>query len=171
MGSGTARRRSQRDRSKGGNTMTDLRVTNALIEMRMAFPGATASSDTLKLYARKLADLDPDLLIAAIDRLVNTAQPKYHGYFPSIAEIREMVVAGGPTDGAAELAWAEVLKEVQRVGWNNKGYFANGVHHDPPKPSFSSPVTKAAVESVTWRDICLSEKRAEVREQFLWTWK
>lgn len=149
----------------------DPRLVNALVELRASFPGANANTETLNLYAKKLADLDVVTLVEAIDRLINTAQPKYHGYFPSIAEIREMVVAGGPTDGAAELAWAEVLKEVQRVGWNNKGYFANGVHHDPPKPQFSSPVTKAAVESVTWRNICLSEKPEKTREEFLWTWK
>lgn len=146
-------------------------VAKALKSLRLAFPGANASAETLVLYADRLADLDPVELVNAIDRLINTAQPKYHGYFPSIAEIREMVVAGGPTDGAAELAWSEVLKEVQRVGWNNKGYFANGVHHDPPKPAFTSPVTKAAVDSVTWREICLSDKQTEVREQFMWAWK
>ena len=80
-------------------------------------------------------------------------------------------VSAGPTDGAAEVAWSEVLREVARVGWNNKGYFANGVHHDPPKPEFTSPVTTAAVASVTWRNICLSEKPEETRKEFLWTWK
>lgn len=146
-------------------------MIDALTEMRLAFPGANANIETMKLYARKLADLDPDALVAAIDRIVNTAQPKYHGYFPSIAEIREMVVAGGTTDGAAELAWSEVLREVRRVGWNPKGTFRDGEHHDPPKPTFTSPITQAAVESLTWRLICLSEQPEEVRKQFYFTWK
>jgi hypothetical protein len=145
-------------------------VKDALKALRMAFPGANAPTETLLLYAKRLADLDPAAVVDAIDRLINTAQPKYAGYFPSIAEIREQVQAGGPTEGAAELAWTEVLKEVNRVGWNNRGYFQNGVHHDPPKPTFSSPITEAAVQSVTWRSCCLDNPK-DVREQFLWTWK
>ena len=147
------------------------RITDALTELRAAFPGANANADTLKLYTKRLSDLDPAAVVEAIDRLINTAQPKYAGYFPSIAEIREQVQAGGPTEGAAELAWGGVLREVRRGGWNPKGTFRHGVHHDPPTPQFSSPITEAAVESVTWRMICLSETPEKVREQFLWTWK
>lgn len=149
----------------------NIKIIAALSDIADAFPNARLHDGTLDLYARKLADLDPDLLIAAIERLINTTQPSYYGYFPSIAEIREMVVAGGTTDGAAELAWSEVLREVRRVGWNPKGTFRDGVHHDPPKPTFTSPITQAAVESLTWRLICLSEQPEEVRKQFYFTWK
>jgi hypothetical protein len=145
-------------------------LTKALSALRMAFPGSNASTETMLLYADRLSDLDPDLLVEAINRLINTAKPRYAGYFPSIAEIREQVEAGGPTEGAAELAWSEVLREVNRVGWNPHKIFKNGVFHDPPKPQFSSPITEAAVESVTWRSICHGEQ-AEIREAFLWTWK
>jgi len=151
--------------------MTHPDLAAALKTLRLAFPGGQATAETLVLYADRLADLDPADVVAAIDRLINTAKPKYGNYFPSIAEIRELAVVGGTTDGAAELAWAEVLREVRRVGWNNRGFFRDGVHHDPPKPQFSSAITEAAVESVTWRMICLSEEPERVREQFLWTWK
>jgi hypothetical protein len=152
-------------------TAPNPRLLQALSDMADVFPGARVELRTLELYASRLSDLDIDALVGAIDRLINTAKPKYAGYFPSIAEIREQVEAGGPTDGAAELAWAEVMREVRRVGWNPKGYFHNGVHHDPPKAEFTSPITKAAVDSVTWRMICLSETPEKVRDQFLWTWK
>ena len=152
-------------------TAPSPRLLQALSDMADVFPGARVELRTLELYASRLADLDIDALVEAINRLINTAKPKYAGYFPSIAEIREQVEAGGPTDGAAELAWSEVLREVNRVGWNRPGVFRNGVFMPPLKPEFSSPVTVAAVESVTWRLICTSEKPADVREQFLWTWK
>jgi len=143
--------------------MTSLR--QALLQLRLAFPQREVEVDTLGLYGRHLADLPEAEVVDAIYRLIRTAK-----FFPTVAEIREATVTGGATEGLAEAAWAEVLREVARVGWNRGPVFSGGRFHDPDQPRFTSPVTEAAVESLSWRLICLGEQ-AEVRNQFLWTWR
>lgn len=143
-------------------------VREALLSMRAAFPQREVPVSTLALYSRQLVDLDPAAVVDAIERLIRTSR-----FFPTIAEIREAAVAGGPTEGLAELAWAEVQREVRRVGDHGAAHlrqFRGGVFIEPERPVFSSPVTVAAVESVTWKLICHGDP-ASVREQFLWTWK
>jgi hypothetical protein len=140
-------------------------VKVALLQMRTAFPQREVPVETVALYARQLADLDEVAVIDAIERLIRTSR-----FFPTIAEIREAAVAGGATEGLAELAWAEVTREARRVGWNPTGRRYGGVRHEPEKPVFTSAITVAAVESLTWKLICHGEQ-AEIRDQFLWTWK
>ena len=146
--------------------MTTLK--QALLEMRTAYPNREIPVETMALYARQLTDLDEAAVVDAIYRLVRTSK-----FLPSIAEIREAAVAGGPTEGLAELAWAEVQREVRRVGDHGAAHlrqFRGGVFVEPERPVFSSPITTAAVESVTWKLICHGDV-AETREQFLWTWR
>lgn len=143
--------------------MTTLR--DALLELRAAFPLREVPTDTLALYARQLADLAEADAVDAICRLLRTAR-----FFPTVAEIREAAVVGGPTEGLAEAAWTEVQREVRRVGYGRGREMRGGVWIEPAAAVFSSPVTEAAVASMTWRLICLGEA-AEVRDQFLWTWK
>jgi len=143
--------------------MTGLQ--QALLELRLAFPQREVAVEALALYARQLGDLPEAEVVDAISRLIRTAR-----FFPTVAEIREATVTGGGTEGLAEAAWTEVLREVSRVGWNRGPVFAGGRFHDPEQPRFTSPVTEAAVASMSWRLICHGEQ-AEVRSQFLWTWK
>lgn len=146
--------------------MTTLKA--ALLELRLAFPQREVPVETMALYARQLADIDEASVVDAVFRLIRTAK-----FFPTVAEIRESAVAGGPTEGLAESAWAEVQREVRRVGFNQGQHlrvFRGGEFVEPEAPRFSSPVTTAAVESMTWRLICHGEQ-GEVRSQFLWTWK
>ncbi len=143
--------------------MTTLK--QALAELRLAFPQRDMPVQTLALYQRQLADLDEAQVVDAVYRLIRTAR-----FFPTIGEIREAAVAGGPTDGLAEAAWAEVRREAARVGWNRGPVMRNRELVEAEAPVFSDPITEAAVQSMSWRLICLGEQ-AEVREQFLWTWK
>lgn len=140
-------------------------LAQALLELRLAFPQREVPVETLRLYARQLDDLEEATAVDAVYRLIRTAK-----FFPTISEIREAAVTGGATDGLAEAAWAEVLREVARVGFNRGPVFHAGKFHEPETPRFTSPVTEAAVASMSWRLICLGEQ-AEVRSQFLWTWK
>jgi hypothetical protein len=140
-------------------------LQQALAELRTAFPQRDVPVATLALYARQLADLDEAAVVDAVYRLIRTAK-----FFPTISEIREAAVAGGPMDGLAEAAWAEVRKEAARVGWNRGPVMRNRELVEAEAPVFANPITEAAVASMSWRLICLGEQ-AEVREQFLWTWK
>jgi hypothetical protein len=112
--------------------------------------------------------LDEDATVRAIERLMLT---RTDAWMPTIGEIRREVVAdGGDATGGAEMAWSEVQREVRRLGWNPGQIFAGGRWHEPERPVFSSPVTVAAVESLTWKAVCQGDS-VQVREQFVWTWR
>jgi hypothetical protein len=140
-------------------------LLSALRELRTAFPGKDIPPETVALYARQLSDLPEADVVDAVYRIMRTSR-----FFPSLGEIREAAVAGGPVDGIAETAWTEVLREVARVGWNRGPIWQGGVRHEPEQPRFANPITEAAVKSLSWKMICQGEA-AEVRSQFLWTWK
>lgn len=140
-------------------------LAQALLELRLAFPQRDVPVETLRLYARQLDDLEEATAVDAVYRLIRTAK-----FFPTISEIREAAVTGGATEGLAEAAWAEVQREVSRVGYGRGRVLRGGEWIEPEAPVFTSPVTEAAVASMSWRLICLGEA-AEVRSQFLWTWK
>jgi hypothetical protein len=54
--------------------------------LRAAYPRQAFPDESVSFYARKLRDLDPDELLAAIDRLTNRSS-----FLPSVAEIRREV--------------------------------------------------------------------------------
>lgn len=62
--------------------MTSTSMAAAITILRVAYPGEF-SDETATFYARKLADLDPDQVTAAIDRLVNRMR-----FRPTVADIR-----------------------------------------------------------------------------------
>lgn len=142
-------------------------MLRALEDLSVAF-GGKASAERLAVYAERLADLEEGATVAAIERILLT---RSDGWMPTIGEIRKEVVAGGgEVVGGAEMAWTEVQDQVRKVGWNRGRTFSGGQWHEAEAPVFTSPVTVEAVRSMTWRLICTGEQ-AEVREQFLWTWK
>lgn len=143
--------------------MTGLQ--QALLDLRLAYPQREVAVEALALYARQLDDLPEAEVVDAIYRLIRTAK-----FFPTVAEIREATVTGGATEGLAEAAWTEVRREVSRVGYGRGRELRGGAWVEPEQPRFTSPVTEAAVASMSWRLICLGEA-TEVRSQFLWTWK
>lgn len=61
---------------------TDSAMAAAITVLRVAYPGEF-SDTTAAFYARKLADLDPAQVTAAIDRLVNRMR-----FRPTVADIR-----------------------------------------------------------------------------------
>lgn len=96
-----------------------------------------------------LEDIPYKIARVAVNKHIATEK-----WFPTIAEIRAsaLSVAGtGIPDPAT--AWAEVLAEVRRTG-------TYGV------PEFSCDEIKMAVNSIGWRNICLSEKISIERAHF-----
>jgi hypothetical protein len=133
-----------------------------------AFEGRNVSLSRVAVYAEDLADLPEDQVVDAILRLRRTSR-----FFPTIAEIREATVAMQPTEGLAEMAWSEVQREAGRVGYGGGPIFRNGEFYEREKPKFTSPITKATVDSIGWKAICHTEDPKEqtfLRNQFLKTW-
>lgn len=146
----------------------DIRVlTRGLQELAMQYPRYELTPDTIRVYLKQLADIPAPAAVAAMERVGKTST-----FFPAVAEIREAVAsrALGATD-TPEAAWAEVIREVQRVGYNRPPLFSAGRFLEPAKPEFSNDTTRQAVESVGWRLINLTDDLEEVRKQFVFTWK
>jgi len=80
-----------------------------------AFHRERIGPDTVALYAHKLADIDRDLLAAAVNRLVEDSK-----FFPTISEIRHMAarLAGllppSPAEALALVRRADVSRPVYR---------------------------------------------------------
>jgi hypothetical protein len=79
----------------------------------MAILGETfnesVSAVRVEAYLEALSDLPDDAVLAAMRACI-----KECAFFPRPKEIRDRVL--GPSDDRAELAWAEVLQAVQRIG-------------------------------------------------------
>ncbi|MBT8453904.1 MAG: hypothetical protein KJO40_18225 [Deltaproteobacteria bacterium] len=119
-----------------------------LAALKAAYPRQPISDTTLKVYERLLADLEGTTVVEAMRNHIKTSR-----FFPSVAEIRTLSLAINDVQ-PAELAWADVLQEVRRVGIYGT-------------PTFSNPITGEAVGAVGWRAICNSEFIASERRCFL----
>jgi hypothetical protein len=116
-----------------------------------AFPHATITKETLKVYVQALSDIEPGVLAAAVNQCLAESE-----FFPTVAKIRQMCLAltSDVTRQPSGLeAWGEVLRQIGSVG-----YYA--------KPSFSSALVAKAVESIGWQSLCLSENQPADRAHF-----
>jgi hypothetical protein len=122
--------------------MTHAEITRCLALLRAAYPAATIPDATHALHCEMLADLDFAAAKAAILRHVRTNR-----HFPAISEVCTAVAESSIPGGrlSAEMAWAEVLRQVHKVGMYSR-------------PAFDSPVIQRAVDAVGWREICHSEE-------------
>jgi len=134
--------------------MAEAREVATLLRPLLAtWPEEPFPSDRVAVYAAALADLDADLLRAAIAHCIATLR-----FFPKPAEIRsaafELVkTAEGVPDTST--AWGEVMSEISRVG-------SYGL------PRFSHPAIERAVRLTGgWQRICLSETLASDRARFI----
>lgn len=130
----------------------ELTLRQCLVLLKAAYPQVAFGEESLAVYLLALADLDPRLLWAAVLRHLALQKG-----FPAIAELRQGVAAlileAEGTLSAPE-AWAELLREVRRVGhWGR-----------PDLP----PLTKQALRALGgWRAICLSKNGTADRARFL----
>jgi hypothetical protein len=114
-----------------------------------AFPYAKLSPETPDVYATMLVDLPavPAALVAK--ELIASSR-----FFPTIAEIREVVAALRVGAPASEEAWAEVLTSFSRVGRYRS-------------PTFSHPLISKTVDCLGWQTMCDSENPESTRARFL----
>lgn len=122
--------------------MDKVSTTKAIAPLQLAFKGAL-EKDRLQFYVMMLSDIPPQILEAAVKKLIMTNK-----FLPSIAEIRETAygikgtVSGTAAPDESE-AWGEVVKAIQSVGYYGK-------------PKFSHEAITAAVNNIGWQDICMT---------------
>ena len=134
--------------------MDKVNTTKAIAPLQLAFKGAL-EKDRLQFYVMMLSDIPPQILEAAVKKLIMTNK-----FLPSIAEIRETAYGiKGTINGTAapdeSEAWGEVIKAIQSVGYYGK-------------PKFSHEAITAAVNNIGWQDICMTpnEGMNTLRSQF-----
>lgn len=107
------------------------------------------------MYAACLADIEGEILLAAIDRLVKSSDR-----LPTVAHIRRAVVDiryGAPRPGGE--AWGELRKLMQRhAGRRIPKDFENDV---------SDPLLLEAIEDIGWSDMLRSENQVADRARFI----
>lgn len=124
---------------------------NALKMLGAAFPNNKIGADTVLVYMATLSDLPLDDLKRAILWTIT-----HNTFFPTVAEIRAAALKSDTTNRlpTAEEAWGAVVAEMHRIGtWG--------------PPHFHHPAITRAVQSMGWREICLSTEPGVVRGQFL----
>ncbi len=134
--------------------MDKVNTTKAIAPLQLAFKGAL-EKDRLQFYVMMLSDIPPQILDAAVKKLIMTNK-----FLPSIAEIRETAygikdtISGTAAPDESE-AWGEVVKAIQSVGYYGK-------------PKFSHEAITAAVNNIGWQDICTTpnEGTNTLRSQF-----
>ena len=129
-------------------------ILKAVAPLQLAY-NASLDDARLRLYVEMLSDIPPQILEAAVKKLIMTNK-----FLPSIAEIREVAygikdtISGTAAPDESE-AWGEVVKAIQSVGYYGK-------------PKFSHEAITAAVNNIGWQDICTtpSEGTNTLRSQF-----
>lgn len=120
--------------------MTKEQAYAALSTFITIYPRADLSVETIKAWARLIADLDYEQAVAGVsDWCLNERWAPQ-----SVAEIRERVVTvSGATGPDPEAAWAEVIEKVHTVGWS-------GV------PAWSHPTVGQAADALRggWVQLC-----------------
>lgn len=122
--------------------MDKVSTTKAIAPLQLAFKGAL-EKDRLQFYVMMLSDIPPQILEAAVKKLIMTNK-----FLPSIAEIRETaygikgIISGTAAPDESE-AWGEVIKAIRSVGYYGK-------------PKFSHEAITAAVNNIGWQDICMT---------------
>lgn len=122
--------------------MDKVSTTKAIAPLQLAFKGAL-EKDRLQFYVMMLSDIPPQILEAAVKKLIMTNK-----FLPSIAEIRETAydikgtISGTAAPDESE-AWGEVMKAVRSVGYCGK-------------PKFSHEAITTAVNNIGWQDICMT---------------
>ena len=122
--------------------MDKVSTTKAIAPLQLAFKGAL-EKDRLQFYVMMLSDIPPQILDAAVKKLIMTNK-----FLPSIAEIRETAygikgtISGTAAPDESE-AWGEVVKAIRSVGYCGK-------------PKFSHEAITTAVNNIGWQDICMT---------------
>ena len=140
--------------------MTDPEAKRVLAILFAAYPVETRNvtreeaEATARAYRRGLDDLDENVAMHAIDRLIKTAER-----LPTIAALRKaaLEIQHGRKRPGGE-AWGDVLKAMRSYGHIREP----GIHFQ-----FEDPLVARAVAAFGWQDLCGSENAIADRARFI----
>lgn len=118
-----------------------------------AYPRQEIPKSTLSVYVMALADLDVEDCLRAVTRHVQTSK-----WFPTIAEIRELVAEAITELPEPEFAWREVR---EALGRDTAGQ---------PVPAWSCPEIREAVAVLGWGTLVNTRNIAIERERWIKTY-
>jgi len=106
------------------------------------YPNAKTTDWNLTAYASAFADMDPDVVRAAITRVTRTQK-----FLPSVAELCAACVTNARGERrSGEEAYSEVMLAVRRFG---------RVYGDDPAPEFRDPlIARCLGVWGSWNDVC-----------------
>lgn len=109
---------------------------------------------TLHAYQLGLSDVPYDIGMVAAEKAIRTAR-----FFPTVAELRDLILDKMLDFPSAEEAWAEV----------KRGFSHGGIYQEPEWSCL--PVTQA-VRAIGWRVLCTSpEGGSDIAERFSLTYR
>jgi loader and inhibitor of G40P protein len=127
-------------------------ISNAIQEIKAAYPRFVVEADTIKVWAVYLSDLPNDLLMAAIRKFISSSS---HAFPPSIPEIRQVA-----TQVKAEIvdmpssyeAWDDLLRAGN--GWHYEtGENPDGSAWMEKTPyKFRHPLVETVARRFGWPD-------------------
>lgn len=135
------------------NTQETARVVAVLMAhwTNHAVPNPDA---TIAAYQIGLADVPYDLGMVAAEKAIRTSR-----FFPTVAELRDLILDGLLRFPTAEEAWAEI-----KAGFSHGGLYR--------EPEWSCAPVAEAVRAIGWRVLCMSpEGDPDTRERFALTFK
>ncbi len=128
---------------------TESEMLPVLRMLAAAYPNNKLTPESFAVYMVMLADVP----ISDLKRGVVWAL-SHNQFFPSVSEIRQAVMESSETRPPDhDEAWGEVMRQIYAVG-------SYGI------PRFSHQSITQAVNSIGWREICLSEDISIIRGQF-----
>lgn len=131
-------------------------IAKMVAVMSAAYPAWQVNEYTIEVYFQDLRDLPADLLLAAATK-ARANMNRNMAFAPSTGEIRQAAaeiiktVHGIPSSFQA---WQEVTRAMLEVGSYRT-------------PAFSSPLITAAVNTLGWRNLCLSDNSVADRARFI----
>lgn len=143
--------------------MTRQETAKLLLILRTIWPELSASDDTVTAWSWTLDGFPYATVEEAAKRYLRVGK-----FAPRPSDLLELIATDTVApDLVVEAAWAEVMAEVKRCGYNRPRLFHNGQWWDPPTPQWSSPLIAGAVAAIGWAELCTSEKPEIVRAQFI----
>lgn len=129
--------------------MTEDQVLEIVARIKDAYPRQVVGLGTLAVYSQMLGDLPYAAANNAVRDLLASSR-----FFPTIAEIRERVVALRLDAPAPEQAWGEVVT-------------AFGYPGRTRTPKWPHPLIGKAVDCLGWQEMCDSDNHESTRARFI----
>lgn len=130
--------------------MTKHETATMLGYLAAAYPNATVTKETARVFHEVLQGLEHGMVMSACREIVRES-----AFFPSASEVlRSVARTQGVLSPSSTMAWGEVLEQVRLNGMRTI-------------PEFAHATTAAVVKAIGWRNICMAENQEVLRSNFL----